>query len=145
MTPQGLWAGRNWVLQLSDEDEHAGTLARAQEIESIRTQLEQITATAMEMKSRYDGDRQRLVLLEQEWDSDQKSLAQLQQQLSDIRQQLSTRQSQAEQVQLRRGQLQVELGELDELKAGHASELQANSNKRNEFLEQISKLSRPTP
>ena len=141
VTPQGLWAGRNWVLQLSEEDEHAGTLARAQEIESIRTQLEQITATAMEMKSRYDGDRQRLVLLEQEWDGDQKSLAQLQQQLSDIRQQLSTRQSQAEQVQLRRGQLQVELGELDELKAGHASELQTNTNKRNEFLEQIASMS----
>ncbi len=141
VTPQGLWAGRNWVLQLSEEDEHAGTLARAQEIESIRTQLEQITETAMEMKSRYDGDRQRLVLLEQEWDSDQKSLAQLQQQLSDIRQQLSARQSQAEQVQLRRGQLQVELGELEELKAGHASELQANSNKRNEFLEQITSMS----
>jgi chromosome segregation protein len=94
----------------------------------------------MDMKSRYDGDRQRLVLLEQEWDSDQKSLAQLQQQLSDFRQQLSNRQSQAEQVQQRRQQLQIEVTELDEQKAAHANELQLNSNKRNEFLEQIASM-----
>jgi len=140
VTAQGLWAGRNWVLQLSEEDEHAGSLARAQEIENIRLELEQITALAMDMKSRYDGDRQRLAMLEQEWDGDQKSLARLQQQLSEIRQQLSNRQSQAEQIQQRRGQLQIELSELEELKAGHASELQTNSSKRNEFLEQITSM-----
>ncbi|MDC1288379.1 hypothetical protein N8198_10890, partial [Gammaproteobacteria bacterium] len=140
VTPQGLWAGRNWVLQLSAEDEHAGSLARAQEIEKIRAELEAITALAMDMKSHYDGDRQRLVMLEQEWDSDQKNLTQLQQQLSEFRQQLSNRQSQAEQVQQRREQLQVELAELEEQKVGHASELQSNSNKRNEFLEQIASM-----
>ena len=141
VTPQGLWAGRNWVLQRSDEDEQAGTLARAQEIETIRNQLEQFNAVTVDMKSRYDSDRQRLALLEQEWDGQQKSLTQLQQALSEIRQQLSNRQSQAEQIQLRREQLRVELGEIDELKAGHASELQLNSSKRNEFLEQIEKMS----
>jgi chromosome segregation protein len=57
-----------------------------------------------------------------------------------LRQQLSSRQSQVEQVQLRREQLRVELAELDEQKAGHASELQLNSSKRNEFLEQIEKM-----
>lgn len=142
VTAQGLWAGRNWVLQLSEEDEHAGSLARAQEIEKIRIELDEITALAMDMKSRYDSDRQRLAMLEQEWDGDQKSLAQLQQQLSEFRQQLNNRQSQAEQVQQRREQLQIELTELDEQKAGHASELQTNSNKRNDFLEQIASMAK---
>ena len=140
VTPQGVWAGSNWVLQLSDQDEHAGTLARAQEIDRIQAELQAITAGAMEMKSRYDGDRQRLAALEQEWDGDQKALAQLQQQLSELRQQLSNRKSQTEQVQQRREQLQIELTELDEQKAGHASELQSNSSKRNEFLEQIAQM-----
>jgi len=140
VTAQGLWAGGNWVLQLSDEDEQAGMLARAQEIEKIRAQLKQAVAAATDTKSRYDGDRQRLAKLEQEWDGDQKSLTQLQQQLSELRQQLSNRQSQAEQVQLRREQLHAELVELDKLKSGHASELQENSNKRNEFLEQIEQM-----
>ena len=140
VTAQGVWAGSNWVLQLSDQDEHTGTLARAQEIEKIRADLQAITAGALEMKSRYDGDRQRLAALEQEWDGDQKALAQLQQQLSELRQQLSNRQSQAEQVRQRREQLQSELAELDEVKAGHATELQSNSSKRNEFLEQIAQM-----
>ncbi len=140
VTPQGLWAGSNWMLQRGDQDEQAGTLARAQEIETIRAQAEQLRAGAIEMKSRYDRDRQSLAALEQEWGADQKSLARLQQDLSELRQQLSNRQSQAEQVQQRREQLRVELAELDELKAGHASELQANSSKRNEFLEQIEKM-----
>jgi chromosome segregation protein len=115
-------------------------LARAQEIKTIRAQLEQITQAAMAVKSRYDGDRQRLQTLEQEWDQGQKSLADLQHRISGFRQQLSNRQSQAEQVQSRREQIQTELLELDEAKAGHSSELLANSNKRNDFLQQITQM-----
>ncbi|MDH3762468.1 MAG: chromosome segregation protein SMC [Gammaproteobacteria bacterium] len=141
VTPQGLWAGGNWILQLGDEDQHAGMLARAQEIEQIQTRLGEITQAAMAMKSRYDGDRQRLQVLEQEWDQNQKSLAQLQHQLSDLRQQLGNRQSHAEQVQNRRHQLHVELAELEDLKTGHTTELQSNSAKRNDFLQQIEQMS----
>ena len=54
---------------------------------------------------------------------------------------MSNLQSQAEQVQQRRQQLQIDVTELDEQKAGHASELQLNSSKRNEFLEQIASMS----
>ena len=140
VTAQGLWAGGNWILQLGDEDQHAGMLARAQEIKTIRAQLEQITQAAMAVKSRHDGDRQRLQTLEQEWDQGQKSLADLQHRLSGFRQQLSNQQSQAEQLQSRREQIQTELLELDEAKAGHSSELLANSNKRNDFLAQITQM-----
>ncbi|MDH3635057.1 MAG: chromosome segregation protein SMC [Gammaproteobacteria bacterium] len=140
VTAQGLWAGGNWILQQGEEDQHAGTLARAQEIDSIRAQLEQITQAATTLKSHYDGDRQRLQVLEQEWDGDQKSLATVQQHLSELRQRLSNRKSEAEQVQSRRQQLHTELAELEEQKLGHTNELQSNSAKRNEFLEQIAQM-----
>jgi len=140
VTAQGLWAGGNWILQQGEEDQHAGTLARAQEIESIRAQLEQITQAAITLKSHYDGDRQRLQILEQEWDRDQQALSDLQPQLTELRLQLSNRKSEAEQVQNRRRQLHTELAELEELKLGHTSELQSNSAKRNEFLEQIAQM-----
>jgi chromosome segregation protein len=140
VTAQGLWAGGNWIFQLGDEDQHAGMLERAEEIKSIRAQLEHITGSAMAVKSSYDGDRQRLQVLEQEWDQGQKSLASLQHQLSELRQQLGNQQNQAEQVQNRREQIQTELVELDQVKAAHSSELLANSNKRNEFLEQIAQM-----
>jgi chromosome segregation protein len=141
VTPQGLWAGGNWLLQLGDEDEHAGMLARSQEIEDIQQRLGNITQSAMALKSRYDGDRQRLQLLEQEWDQNQQSLAGLQHQLSELRQQLGERLSHAEQVQNRRQQIHGELAELDDLKAGHTTELQSNSAKRNDFLAQIAQMS----
>jgi chromosome segregation protein len=140
VTPQGLWAGRNWILQLGEEDQHTGMLAREREIEQIQQQLQQITQQAMALKSRNDADRERLQALERTWDEDQKSLAELQQQLSELRQQLSNRQSQAEQVQQRREQLQQQLNELDELQDGHANELRNNSARRNEFLQQIETL-----
>ena len=141
VTAQGLWAGGNWILQLGDDDQHAGMLDRAQEIKTIRAQLEHLTQSAMAVKSNYDGDRQRLQALEQEWDQSQNALTDQQHQLSELRQQLNTLQSQAEQVQNRREQIHAELLELDEVKAGHSSELLANSNKRNEFLEQIAQMS----
>lgn len=141
VTQQGLWAGGNWILQLGDKDPHAGMLARAQEVEQIRTQLTNVTQSAVAMKSRYDGDRQRLQRLEQEWDQDQKSLAQLQRGLAESQQQLRDRQSHAEQVQTRRRQLHRELAELEDLKTGHSNELQSNSAKRNEFLQQIEQMS----
>ena len=141
VSPQGLWAGRNWVLQLGEEDQHSGVLQRSEEIEQLQVQHGEATQSALELKSRIDGDRQHLQAQEQQWDQEQKTLGELQQQLSDLRQQLSQHHSRAEQVQNRRQQLHKEIGELDELKAGHSSELQSNAAKRNDFLEQISQMS----
>ncbi len=141
VTPQGLWAGGNWILQLGDEDLHAGMLSRAQEIEQIQAQLNEITPAAMAVKSRYDADRERLRQLEQAWDEDQRALAGLQQQISEFRQRLGSSQNQAEQMQKRRAQLHHEIAELESLSQGHASELQSNSQKRNDFLDQIAQMS----
>ncbi len=137
---QGLWAGRNWVLQLGEEDHHSGMIAREREIEQLRQRQQQASQAVMTFKSQYDGERQRLQGLEQRWNQDQQSLGEIQQQLSDLRQQLSQRLSRAEQVQDRRQQLQKELAELDTLKLGHTTELESNSAKRNDFLEQIGKM-----
>jgi len=141
VTAAGLWIGPNWMLQLGDEDQHSGILAREQEIKSIRANLDKITQSAMALKSRNDGDRQRLQIIEQQWDRDQQSLGDLQRQTADLRQQLSQHESQVEQVQSRRQQLHKELTELDELHGKYKAELQSNSVKRNEFLGQIELMS----
>ena len=141
VTSQGLWAGSNWILQLGDEDHHAGMLSRAKDIEQIQAQLGQITQDAMALQSRLEGDRQRLQVHEREWDQNQQRLAQLQHQLAEMRQQLGSRQNQAEQVQKRREQVHQELAELDALRAGHTQELQSNSEKRNDFLDKIAQMS----
>ena len=138
--PQGVWAGRNWIVQLGEEDQHVGTLERAQEIESIRARLSHLDQSLLDLKSRYDGDRQRLQHHEQQWNREQKTLAELQQQLSALRQQLSQRLSRAEHMQDRRQQVQKEIAELEERYAGHTSELESNSARRNDFLRQVSSM-----
>ena len=137
---QGLWVGRNWVLQLGEEDRQRGMIERAQEIELLRRQLQDIDQAVIELKSRHSGERDRLQSRERQWQKDQTALTGIQQELSDLRQQLSQRLSRAEHMQDRRQQLQKELVELDEMKAGHASELESNSTRRNEYLRQIGKM-----
>ncbi len=141
VTKQGVWAGRNWVIQLGEEDQQSGMLERSKEIDQIQAQIARLAGTSMSLRSRYDGDRERLQQQEQKWDQDQKDLAELQWQLSDLRQQLSQLQSRNEQVVNRRQQLQKDLSEVDERKAAQALELESNSVKRNEFLQQIDAIS----
>ena len=137
VTANGLWAGPNWLLQLGDEDQRSGMLSREQEITSIRNQLDEITSSAMALKSQIDGDRIRLQHSEQQREEDQQALIALQKEASDIRNQLTQHKGRVDQVQSRYLQLQQELQELDEFEQKHKVELQANSVKRNDFLQQI--------
>ncbi|MCP4188555.1 MAG: chromosome segregation protein SMC [Gammaproteobacteria bacterium] len=140
VTNDGLWVGPNWVLQLGEEDQRSGMLEREKEIKQIRQQLDEITQSALALKSRADGDRQRLQHAEQQRDEDQRVLAQLHQQSSDIQNQLTQRKGRVEQVSNRYQQIQTELKELDELQNKHSLELQTNSAKRNEMLAQIEQM-----
>ncbi|MCH7881658.1 MAG: chromosome segregation protein SMC [Proteobacteria bacterium] len=140
VTASGHWAGSNWMLQLGDKDQHSGMLGREQEIGSIRRELEEITQSALVLKSQTDGERQRLHSIEQQWDEDQRRLNRLQQQASDIRDQLTQRKGRVDQVQIRYQQLQKELGEIDEGLEAHKSELQENSVKRHAFLTEIERM-----
>ncbi|MCP4431337.1 MAG: chromosome segregation protein SMC [Gammaproteobacteria bacterium] len=140
VTPQGLWVGANWVLQLGEEDQRTGMLAREQEIKQIRKQLDEITQSALQLKSQIDGDRQRLQFTEKQRDEDQQNLGQLHQQTSEIRNQLSQRRAKVEQASNRYRQIESELKELDELQNKYSLELQTNSSKRNQMLAQIEQM-----
>ncbi len=137
VTADGLWAGPNWLLQIGDEDQRSGLLSREQEISAIRKQLDEITSSAMALKSQIDGDRTRLQHSEHQREEDQNALRQLQNEASDIRNQLTQRKARIDQVQSRHMQLQQELQELVEFQQKHKLELQTNSVKRNELLQQI--------
>ncbi len=140
VTREGLWVGPNWVLQLGEEDQHSGMLAREREIKDIRRRLDDITQSALSLKSQTDGDRQRLQFIEQQRDEDQHSLSQLHHQTTEIRNQLSQRKAKVEQASNRFQQIQTELKELDELQNKYSLELQTNSAKRNAMLAQIEQM-----
>ena len=140
VSKDGLYCGRNWLVQLGEENEHSGLIQREQEIKQIRHQLDEITEMAMLLKSQTDGDRERLQHEEKTRDESQHRLQQTQREISDTRNQLTQRKSRAEQLVNRFGILQKELAELgaqqDELK----KDLQQTTIRRNSDLEQINHL-----
>jgi len=140
VSKDGLYCGRNWMIQLGEENENSGLIAREQEINSIRQQLEAITEKAMLLKSQTDGDRERLQMLERERDDSQRQLQNTQRELSDLKNQLTQRRSRVEQLESRFNTLQKEISELsaqqDELK----NDLQQATIRRNAELEQINQL-----
>ena len=140
VSKDGLLCGRNWMVQLGEENEHSGLIAREQEIKQIRQQLEAITEKAMLLKSQTDGDRERLQRLERERDDSQRHLQNSQRELSDLKNQLTQRRSRVEQLESRFNLLQQEIAELagqqDELK----QDLQQTTIRRNAELETINQL-----
>ncbi len=140
VSKDGLYCGRNWMIQLGEENEHSGLIQREQEIKQIKQQLDMITEKAMLLKSQTDGDRERLQLEEKKRDENQKKLQFIQRELSDINNQLTQRKSRAEQIENRFNTLQKEISELvahqDELK----QDLQQTTIRRNSDLETINQL-----
>jgi len=140
VSKDGLYCGRNWMIQLGEENEHSGLIQREQEIKQIKQQLDMITEKAMLLKSQTDADRERLQLEEKTRDEGQKKLQLIQRELSDINNQLTQRKSRAEQLENRFGTLQKEVTELstsqDELK----NDLQQTTVRRNSDLEMINQL-----
>ena len=141
VTADGVWFGSNWVLQVGDDDEHSGMLEREAEIKSIRTGVDDITQNALALKSRMEGDRMRLQEAEKKWDEDQRLLSALQKQSSELQNQITQRRGRVDQTQSRHNQLMKELSEVAEQHEKFASELTANSTKRNELLTAIEGLS----
>ncbi len=140
VSKDGLYCGCNWMIQLGEENEHSGLIAREQEIKIIKQQLEAITEKAMLLKSQTDGDRERLQMLERERDDSQRQLQNTQRELSDLKNQLTQRRGRVEQLEGRFNTLQKEIGELsaqqDELK----QDLQQATVRRNAELETINQL-----
>ncbi len=140
VSKDGLYCGRNWMIQLGQENEHSGLIQREREIKQIKQQLEMITEKAMLLKSQTDADRERLHVDEKTRDDGQRQLQLLQRELSDINNQLTQRKSRAEQLENRFATLLKEISELiaqqDELK----NDLQQTTVRRNTDLEHINQL-----
>jgi chromosome segregation protein len=137
VSKDGLYAGRNWMIQLGDENEHSGLIQREQEIKQIKQQLESITEKAMLLKSQTDGDRERLQREEKSRDEAQHKLQQIQREISDINNQRTQRASRADQVKNRFTTLEKEIKELIAQQDEQKVDLQQTTLRRNEDLEQI--------
>jgi chromosome segregation protein len=136
----GLYCGRNWLIQLGEDSEHSGLIQREQEIKQIKQELQDITEKAMLLKSQTDGDRERLQREEKQRDERQQQLQSIQRELSDIHNQLTQRKSRAEQVQSRFATLEKETSEIASHQNELKNDLQETTIRRNLDLQKINEL-----
>jgi len=137
VSKDGLYAGKNWMIQLGDENEHSGLIQREQEIKHIKQQLDSITEKAMLLKSQTDGDRERLQREEKARDDSQHKLQKIQREISDTSNQRAQRASRADQVKNRFITLEKEIGEITSQQDESKNDLQQTTLRRNSDLEQI--------
>ncbi len=140
VSKDGLYAGRNWLIQLGEEDAHRGIIQREKEIRQIRHQQKSISEKAMLLKSQIDGDRERLQGDEKKRDDSQQAIHLIQRKLSELNNQRMQRKGRAEQVVNRIVLLQKEMDELSHQEEELKNDLQQTTIRRNEDLNGINQL-----
>lgn len=96
VTPDGLWMGPHWIRYSGEHDEHAGMLARNQEIAELQLQLEQADARIDAVNETLDGKQEQLRALESERQERQAGVNQIHRAFAESRSRLSSSQSRLE-------------------------------------------------
>jgi len=107
ITPEGIWLGPNWV-----RSRPAGRLSRAQEIQHLQEQLQNLDEVSQLLSDGLAQQRLSLQELENQRDLAQVQLNDLQQQVSHLQAQQSAKQAHLEQIQTRFEYIQQEQAEL---------------------------------
>jgi len=141
ITRDGIWVGASWLRVSRDADEHAGVLAREQEIRSLQQQVEELDARIGGMEEQLESGRDALRGLEARREELQVEVNRLHRAHADINAQLTNRKSRLEQVESRRTSVTDEMEELRAQSMQAQEELQQATARRNEAVEQMEKLS----
>lgn len=115
VTKDGIWLGPQWLRVSKSAEGEGGILARAQELELLAGQIDDLDIDIEEWEADFDALKLRLDSLEQQRDNAQREQQQVSQKLIQLKSQLSGKQARAEQFELREQRLQQELAELKEL------------------------------
>jgi chromosome segregation protein len=114
ITPDGIWIGRNWLRVTRESDQHAGVLAREEELRTLKQQLEEQEAQAVELVDQLDAGRDALKQMEQDREQLQTRFNQINRTLSEVRSNLSGKRTRADHLKQRREQLLQEKQEIAE-------------------------------
>ena len=114
ITPEGIWLGKNWLTLSKAAEGEGGVLARAQELETLAEQIDDLELDIEERQVDFESHKLRLSSLEQQRDNSQHEQHQHNHKLMQLKEQLSGKQARAEQFALRQQRLQQELNELQE-------------------------------
>lgn len=140
ITIDGLWIGRNWLRVARDPDEHAGVLARENEIKALADKLRIMAGKVEELQSQLSDGRNVLARLELTRDEEQIQSNQAHRAQNDLESRFKQCQHQLEQMRARKKRLTEELAELRAQFADDQAALERTTRLRNEALSKIELL-----
>ena len=112
ITADGIWVGPNWLRVNREQDEHAGVLAREQEIKELKQRLAGIENSVTEQSARQEALRERLKDAEMRREDLQSEVNRAHRSFADAKAQLDSRQDRQEQLRRRGEEVNRELDEL---------------------------------
>jgi len=135
VTPDGLWVGPQWVRYYREHDEHAGVLARKQEIESLNQQVLKLDEKVEQEQAALEQLRADEQAHEQEQTQQQSAARQANQLFADVKAKLSNSQSKLETTRQRRIAIDAEMNEISAQISAEQTALDEAIHKRNQALE----------
>ncbi len=140
ITPDGIWVGPQWLRVSRSAGEHAGMLARGQEIEQLKQELEQLEAAIAADEEELQARRERLQALERTRHEQQEAVNRLHKSQAEAASRLSNQQTRLEQLQRRKDSLQAEIAEMESQLEQEHEELQEATLKRNAAIAEMETL-----
>ncbi|MBE9563482.1 MAG: hypothetical protein IMF12_11540, partial [Proteobacteria bacterium] len=140
ITPTGLWFGSQWLHSQQEVDEHAGVLARKQEIDSIATKLDSLNELVQQLSTELEQNRTALYAQENQREQSQQQVNDIQQQKADLQSQYSGKQAQLEHTKAQLQRLNKEQYELNQQVNKDNSDLIATRDKLHKALEEMDVL-----
>ncbi len=133
ITPNGLWCGLNWMVQAGN-GANDGVIQREKDISQIKIQLNDITQSALEIKSKLDADKQQLENAEKVLTQKQLEANQYQKLLSNTQQSLAQKKERQQQVIGRQQRIDNDMSNLRSEADTLATELKKVTLGRNDNL-----------
>ena len=137
ITADGVWVGANWVRVNRERDEHAGVLAREQEIKTLKEQQNGFANEVTELSGRQEAIRERLKDAELRREELQTEVNRAHRQYADAKATLDSRRERQEQLRRRGEEVNAELNELHEELAQHDMNVRAARGRLDETLSSL--------
>ncbi|MDX1443180.1 MAG: chromosome segregation protein SMC [Gammaproteobacteria bacterium] len=137
ITADGIWIGPNWLRVNREQDEHAGVLAREQEIKDLKQRLEEIENAVTEQSARQEAVRERLKEGEMRREDLQSEVNRAHRAFADAKAQLDSRQERQEQLKRRGEEVNRELQELRKELEQHDEDIRQARSRLDETMSSL--------
>jgi chromosome segregation protein len=137
ITPDGIWVGPNWLRVNREQDEHAGVLAREQEIKDLRQDLAALDNAVTELTARQEALRERLKDGELRREELQSDVNRAHRSHADAKAKLNSRIEQQDRLRKRGEEVNAELAELNTELEQHDQDIRAARSRLNETMSSL--------